>query len=218
VISSAPMKEKMQKIKKTKTLVKLAKIKSQVQTALNYPHCCPICSASRFPTRDYEDVRDVPTVLPGSFLQLEFKSRMQGFVGAVAGAAGAAAAGPLGGMLGGLMGNPVCPKGGGCVMCPNPRSDLPPFGEPFTPKDEMQQASSVFATNTHDGFHMIALANGLGRPSNEETVTTSDKSGMNCQKGLERNVRNNRPCKAVLGAAESRDANLNLGDSGPGER
>ena len=36
-------------------------------------------------------------------MQLEFKSRMRGFVATI-GAASAAAAGPLGGMVGGLMG------------------------------------------------------------------------------------------------------------------
>lgn len=218
VISSAPIASKMQKIKKTKTLVDLAKIKAQLPVALNFPHCCPVCSASRFPTLDYEDVRDVPTVLPGTFLQLEFKSRMQGFVGAVAGAAGAAAAGPLGGMIGGLMGNPVCPKGGGCVMCPNSRTDLPPFGEPFTVRNDLQESTSIFSRRQSPGYHLGAMSASLGRRPGGEKVETSDKSGINCQKNVERNLRNNRPCKAVLGPVESRDSNLNLGDSGPGER
>ena len=216
VLSSETVKKKMQKTGETKTLVDAAKVGAQVPIALNYPHCCPICPPSRFNREDYQDIPDVPTVLPGSFLQIEFQSRMQKFVGA----AGAAMAGPLGGMLGGLLGKPVCPKGGGCVMCPNPRSELPPFGEPLTHKDEMQNEMAVFANKITRGYQMEHLFNNLVNPGDamDEKVTTSDASGMNCQQGLVRNLRNKRPCKAVLGNAESREANLNLGDSGPGER
>ena len=103
-------------------------------------------------------------------------------------------------------------------MCPNQRSQLPPFGEPFSSNDELVAKMSVFANKLEEGYHMEELGKSLGRNDKEETVTTSDQSGMNCQKGIARNLRNKRPCKAILGAAEARESNLNLGDSGPGRR
>ena len=126
VISSSPIKEKMQKIKKSKTLVDAAKIGAQTKIAFNYPHCCPICPASRFPTRDYEDVSDVPTVYQ-TLVQLEFK-----FACGCGHNRGKGRSGRSAWRMVRLMGNPVCPRGGGCVMCPNQRSQLPPFGEPFS--------------------------------------------------------------------------------------
>lgn len=213
VISSAPIKSKMQKIKKTKTFVNLAKIKAQMHVALNYPHCCPICPASRFPTMDYGDIRDVPTHTPLSFVQLEFRSRLKGFVGAV----GAAAAGPLGAMINGAMGASMCPKGGGCVMCPNPRTNMPPFGEPWSVNDESANDMAMFAARQQNNYHIEGLMTSLDGDAKADKIMTDDVSGINCQEGLPRNFRNKRPCKAVLSIAESREAKLNLGDSGPGE-
>ena len=87
----------MQKIKKTKTLVDAAKIGAQTKIAFEPSALLPYMSRVIFYNVIGEDVSDVPTVLPGSFVQLEFKSRMCVPVAT----RGAAAAGPLGGMVGG---------------------------------------------------------------------------------------------------------------------